>query len=75
MRVAMIGTGSAYACAEGADALVIVTEWEQFRVLDLARLKAIMARPVVVDLRNVYRPEDMAKHGFAYHSVGRSGPS
>jgi len=64
---------SAYACAQGADALVIVTEWEQFRALDLARLKAIMARPVVVDLRNVYRPEDMAKHGFAYHSVGRSG--
>src|SRR5207248_992828 len=55
---------SAYACAEGADALVIVTEWEQFRALDLARLQAVMARPVVVDLRNVYRPEDMAKHGF-----------
>src|ERR1700674_1623261 len=66
---------SAYACAEGADALVIVTEWEQFRALDLARLKAIMARPVVGDLRNVSRPEDMAKHGFAYHSVGRSGHS
>ena len=66
---------SAYACAEGADVLVIVTEWEQFRALDLARLKAIMARPVVVDLRNVYRPEDMARHGFAYHSVGRSGLS
>src|SRR6266567_470715 len=65
--------GSAYACAQGADALVIVTEWEQFRALDLARLKAIMARPVVVDLRNVYRPEDMARYGFAYHSVGRSG--
>ncbi len=64
---------SAYACAQAADALVIVTEWEQFRALDLARLKAIMARPVVVDLRNVYRPEDMAKHGFAYHSIGRSG--
>jgi len=64
---------SAYACAQAADALVIVTEWEQFRALDLARLKAIMARPVVVDLRNVYRSEDMAKHGFAYHSVGRSG--
>ena len=39
---------------------------------DLARLQAVMARPVVVDLRNVYRPEDVAKHGFAYHSVGRS---
>ena len=63
---------SAYACAEGAEALVIVTEWEQFRALDLARLKTIMARPVVVDLRNVYRPEDMVRHGFAYHSVGRS---
>jgi UDPglucose 6-dehydrogenase len=63
---------SAYACAQGADALVIVTEWEQFRALDLARLKTIMARPVVVDLRNVYRPEDMARHGFVYHSVGRS---
>src|SRR6266513_2641990 len=48
---------SAYACAQGADALVIVTEWEQFRALDLGRLKDIMARPVVVDLRNVYRRE------------------
>jgi UDPglucose 6-dehydrogenase len=64
---------SAYACAQGADALVIVTEWEQFRALDFGRLKEIMAKPVVVDLRNVYRPEDMARHGFAYHSVGRSG--
>ncbi len=64
---------SAYACAQGADALVIVTEWEQFRALDFGRLKEIMAKPVVVDLRNVYRPEDMARYGFAYHSVGRSG--
>jgi UDPglucose 6-dehydrogenase len=62
---------SAYACAEGADALVIVTEWEQFRALDLARLKQIMARPVVVDLRNVYRPDDMTRHGFTYVGVGR----
>ncbi len=66
---------SAYACAEGADALVIVTEWEQFRALDLARLKRTMARPVVVDLRNVYRPEDMTKHGFIYVGVGRRGPA
>ena len=64
-----------YACADGADAIVIVTEWEQFRALDLARLKAIMARPVVVDLRNVYRPEDMAKHGFVYQAVGRPFPA
>jgi UDPglucose 6-dehydrogenase len=63
----------AYACAEGADALVIVTEWVQFRALDLPRLKAAMKQPVVVDLRNVYRPEQMAEHGFAYHSVGRPG--
>ncbi len=65
---------SAYACAEAADALVIVTEWEQFRALDLGRLKGIMARPIVIDLRNVYRPDDMAKHGFFYHAVGRASP-
>jgi UDPglucose 6-dehydrogenase len=58
-----------YRCAEGADALVIVTEWEQFRALDFARLKAAMKQAVVVDLRNVYRPEEM--EGFAYHSIGR----
>jgi UDPglucose 6-dehydrogenase len=63
---------SAYACAQGADALVIVTEWEQFRALDLARLKDAMAHPIVVDLRNVYRPDDMARHGFTYLSVGRA---
>ena len=60
-----------YICARGADALVIVTEWVQFRALDLERLKSEMARPVVVDLRNVYRPEDMAALGFIYESVGR----
>ena len=60
-----------YACARGADALVIVTEWVQFRALDLDRLKREMAHPVVVDLRNIYRPEDMAAHGFIYESVGR----
>jgi UDPglucose 6-dehydrogenase len=64
---------SAYACAENSDAIVIVTEWEQFRTLDLQRLKAIMRRPVMVDLRNIYRPEDMNRHGFVYESVGRPG--
>ena len=64
---------SAYSCAEGADALAIVTEWEQFRALDFGRLKRVMARPLVVDLRNVYRPDDMSKHGFAYASLGRPG--
>jgi UDPglucose 6-dehydrogenase len=62
----------AYACAQGADALVIVTEWVQFRALDLDRLKNVMAQPVVVDLRNIYRPEDMAAAGFVYESVGRA---
>jgi len=61
----------AYACAEGASALVIVTEWEQFRALDFARLKKVMERPVLVDLRNIYRPEEVARHGFVYESVGR----
>jgi len=64
---------NAYACAQGADALVICTEWEQFRALDLGRLKATMARPVVIDLRNVYRPEDLIKHGFTYQGIGRAG--
>lgn len=61
----------AYSCAQGADALVIVTEWVQFRALDLDRLKSVMAQPVVVDLRNIYRPEDMEAAGFTYDSVGR----
>jgi UDPglucose 6-dehydrogenase len=62
-----------YECAQGADALVIVTEWEQFRALDLDILKRVMARPVVVDLRNIYRPEEMSRLGFVYARVG--GPS
>jgi UDPglucose 6-dehydrogenase len=60
-----------YDCVDGADALVIATEWEQFRALDLARVYDLMACPVIVDLRNIYRPEDMSKHGFAYTCVGR----
>jgi len=60
-----------YACAEGADALVIVTEWEQFRALDFDRMKGVMKQAVVVDLRNVYRPDEM--NGFSYHSIGRAG--
>jgi UDPglucose 6-dehydrogenase len=62
-----------YRCADGADALVIVTEWEQFRALDLDRLKREMACPVVVDLRNIYNPEDLTNRGFLYQSVGRAG--
>src|SRR3954471_12492783 len=62
----------AYACACGADAMVVVTEWVQYRTLDLARLKQTMAQPVIVDLRNIYRPADMEAHGFTYESVGRA---
>jgi UDPglucose 6-dehydrogenase len=60
-----------YECADAADALVIVTEWEQFRALDLDRLKRSMKSPVVVDLRNIYRTDEMARLGFTYESVGR----
>jgi UDPglucose 6-dehydrogenase len=62
-----------YSCADGADALVIVTEWEQFRALDLDRLKREMACPVVVDLRNIYNPDDLTSRGFLYQSIGRTG--
>jgi UDPglucose 6-dehydrogenase len=64
---------SAYAAAEGAAALVIATEWEQFRALDLGRLKSIMAQPVIVDLRNVYRIDEMERAAFRYVAVGRAG--
>jgi UDPglucose 6-dehydrogenase len=62
----------AYGCAEGADALVIVTEWDVFRALDLGRLKTVLNQPVVVDLRNVYRAEEMTRRGFTYLSIGRT---
>jgi UDPglucose 6-dehydrogenase len=61
----------AYACARDADALVIVTEWVQFRALDLDRLKREMRQPVMVDLRNIYRRDDLEARGFIYESVGR----
>jgi len=61
----------AYAAADGADALVIVTEWNEFRQLDVERLKKIMRSPVVIDCRNVYSPEDFEEHGFTYVGVGR----
>jgi UDPglucose 6-dehydrogenase len=64
---------SAYSAAEGADAVVIATEWEQFRALDLQRLKSLMARPVIVDLRNIYRPDEMQRANFRYRAIGRDG--
>jgi UDPglucose 6-dehydrogenase len=61
----------AYEACEGADAVLIVTEWNQFRMLELERIRALLARPIMIDLRNVYEPGPMAKAGFEYHSVGR----
>ncbi len=66
-------TDSAYDCIEGADAMVIVTEWNEFRGLDMRRAKSLLKQPVVVDLRNIYRPAVMAELGFTYSSVGRPG--
>jgi UDPglucose 6-dehydrogenase len=60
-----------YEAAEGADALVIVTEWDAFRALNFPRLKAVMKFPVLVDLRNIYNHEEMNRHGFSYYSIGR----
>jgi len=62
---------SVYACADGADALVIATEWDEFRALDLERLRKLMKRPVIVDLRNIYPPEEISRFGFDYSCVGR----
>jgi len=61
-----------YEAIEGAHAVVIITEWDQFRALDLERMKSLMLSPIVVDLRNIYRPEDMKAHGLDYSSVGRA---
>ena len=62
---------NAYAGLDGADALVILTEWDQFRALDLRRVKTLLRAPIVVDLRNIYRPEDMTALGFEYTGIGR----
>ncbi|MGU3493504.1 UDP-glucose dehydrogenase family protein [Xanthobacteraceae bacterium A53D] len=64
-------TSGPYEAAEGADCLVIVTEWDAFRALDFGRLREVMTRPVLVDLRNIYRPDEMKALGFTYESVGR----
>jgi UDPglucose 6-dehydrogenase len=62
---------NAYEAAEGADALVIATEWNQFRKLELDRLHQLLRQPLVIDLRNLYEPEKMAAAGFRYVSIGR----
>jgi UDPglucose 6-dehydrogenase len=62
---------NAYAAIEGADALVIVTEWDAFRALDLARVKALLNAPVFVDLRNIYPRDAIETAGFQYTAIGR----
>src|SRR5438477_733446 len=61
----------AYEAAEGADALVLLTEWNEFRALDLARIERLLAEPLVIDLRNIYQPAEMAAAGLGYISIGR----
>ena len=61
----------AYDCMSGADAVAIITEWNEFRNLDLIRMKQLLRQPAVVDLRNVYNPAEMAEAGFRYTSIGR----
>ncbi len=63
--------GNAYETMEGADAVVIVTEWNEFRALDLSRVMNLLRTPTVIDLRNIYKPEDMSAAGFYYVSIGR----
>jgi len=67
----VIYCNSAYNAAQDAEAVVIATEWEQFRALDLARLKSVMARPVIIDLRNIYRIDEMKRANFRYMAIGR----
>ena len=61
----------AYQTMEGADALILLTEWNEFRGLDLGRVKGLLASPLVIDLRNIYQPQEMAAVGFSYLSIGR----
>ena len=65
-------TASPYEAVEGADAVVIITEWDQFRALDLARVKELMRSPTLIDLRNIYKTDAMARLGFRYFSIGRA---
>lgn len=63
-----------YDAMEGADAVTIITEWNQFRALDLERARGLLKTPVMIDLRNIYRPEEIDGTGFTYHSIGRGAP-
>src|SRR5918911_911778 len=63
--------GDPYEAMDGADALILVTEWNEFRALDIERVKRVMRRPLIIDLRNIYKPEEMTAAGLTYHSIGR----
>ncbi len=67
----MVFATNAYDCVEGADAVAILTEWDEFRALDLPRVKALLKAPVLVDLRNIYLPDEVRGAGLTYTSVGR----
>ena len=71
MMSGVVWCDSAYETMGGADVLVIVTEWNQFRSLDIGRVKELMNTPVIVDLRNIYEPADMAAAGVTYTCIGR----
>ncbi len=64
-------TEGPYQALEGADAVLIITEWDEFRALDLDRVRSLLKAPIMIDLRNIYRPEEMAEAGFSYYSIGR----
>ncbi|MCX7137161.1 MAG: nucleotide sugar dehydrogenase, partial [Proteobacteria bacterium] len=66
-------TATPYDLADGADALVICTEWNEFKQLDFERIRSLMRYPVIVDGRNLYDPERMRSLGFLYHGIGRGG--
>ena len=58
-------------CADGADALIVVTEWNEFKQLSLPRIRELMRTPVIIDGRNIYEPEYMRDLGFVYRGMGR----
>ena len=65
--------GDLYEAAQDADAVLILTDWKEFAAMDLARLNRAVRFPIVIDGRNLYKPQEMQKHGFTYVSVGQAG--
>ena len=65
--------GDAYEVAKGSDALILVTEWDEFKNLDMKKVSSLMTRPVFIDCRNFYDPEEMMQNGFIYEGIGRRG--